>query len=100
MPEVREVTQHTVTLNSNPLYLYAHTGVPVPLPIDSLSKRELHVASKIMEGLTNKAIADQLFISERTVKFHCANIYRKLNITSRTALISACFKTLYQPRGD
>lgn len=100
MSEVREATQPTISLNGNPLYLYAHTGMPVPLPIDALSKRELQVASKIMEGLPNKIIATELFISERTVKFHCANIYRKLNINSRTALIAACFKTLYSPRGD
>lgn len=65
------------------------------LHIDSLSKRELQVAHKIMEGRSNKVIANELFISERTVKFHCANIYKKLNITSRTALIAGCFRTLY-----
>jgi DNA-binding NarL/FixJ family response regulator len=100
MSEIREATQALVNLNSNSLYLYGHAGMPVPLPIDALSKRELQVASKIMEGLPNKIIASELFISERTVKFHCANIYRKLNINSRTALIAACFKTLYSPRGD
>jgi len=67
------------------------------LPIDKLSKRELQVARKIMEGLPNKAIAVQLFISERTVKFHCANIYKKLKISSRTALIASCFRSIYQP---
>jgi len=65
------------------------------LPINCLSKRELQVAHKIMEGCSNKTIAEDLFISERTVKFHCANIYRKLNISSRTALIAGCFRTLY-----
>ena len=67
------------------------------LPIHELSKRELQVAGKIMEGLSNKAIAAELFISERTVKFHCANIYKKLNIRSRTALIASCFRSIYQP---
>ena len=66
------------------------------IPIDCLSKRELQVAHKIMEGRSNKVIASELFISERTVKFHCANIYKKLNITSRTALIAGCFRTLYR----
>ena len=50
------------------------------VPINCLSKRELQVAHKIMEGRSNKVIASELFISERTVKFHCANIYRKLEI--------------------
>ncbi|NDW21006.1 helix-turn-helix domain-containing protein [Alteromonas hispanica] len=66
------------------------------IPINCLSKREMQVVHKIMGGCSNKSIADELFISERTVKFHCANIYRKLNITSRTALIAGCFRTLYR----
>ncbi len=66
------------------------------IPIDCLSKRELQVAHKIMEGRSNKVIAAELFISERTVKFHCANIYKKLNISNRSVLIACCFRTLYQ----
>ena len=66
------------------------------IPMDCLSKRELQVVHKIMEGRSNKVIASELFISERTVKFHCANIYKKLNISSRSALIACCFRTLYQ----
>ena len=62
------------------------------IPIDCLSKRELQVAHKIMEGRSNKVIASELFISERTVKFHCANIY----ISNRSVLIACCFRTLYQ----
>ncbi|BFT31648.1 hypothetical protein D210916BOD24_28240 [Alteromonas sp. D210916BOD_24] len=67
----------------------------VIVPMNCLSKRELQVAHKIMEGHSNKVIASELFISERTVKFHCANIYKKLNISNRTALIANCFRTLY-----
>lgn len=66
------------------------------IPMDCLSKRELQVVHKIMEGRSNKVIASELFISERTVKFHCANIYKKLNISSRSALIACCFRTLYR----
>ncbi|WP_100658669.1 helix-turn-helix domain-containing protein [Alteromonas flava] len=63
--------------------------------LEQLSRRELQVAMKIMEGLPNKLIARELFISERTVKFHCANIYRKLDITNRASLMAAYFKALY-----
>lgn len=55
---------------------------------EPLSKREKQVAAKISEGLSNRSIADQLFISERTVKFHCTNIFKKLAITNRKMLIS------------
>lgn len=63
--------------------------------LEQLSRRELQVAMKIMEGLPNKLIARELFISERTVKFHCANIYRKLDIRNRACLMAAYFKALY-----
>lgn len=53
-----------------------------------LSKREYQVAEKVSEGLSNRSIADQLFISERTVKFHCTNIFRKLAVSNRKMLIS------------
>jgi DNA-binding NarL/FixJ family response regulator len=68
--------------------------------LDLLSKRELQVAQKIIEGLPNKSIANQLFISERTVKFHCANIYRKLEIRNRATLMASFFRQLYQPANE
>ena len=65
-----------------------------------LSKREAQVAEKISQGLTNQSIADQLFISERTVKFHCTNIFKKLAITNRKMLISLFNSpAVYQPLG-
>jgi DNA-binding CsgD family transcriptional regulator len=51
-----------------------------------LSRRETQVANKVCEGLSNRSIADQLFISERTVKFHCTNIFRKLAVRNRKML--------------
>ena len=63
--------------------------------IQTLSKREKQIAMKILEGLPNKIIAAELFISERTVKFHCANIYRKLSINNRTTLIAIYYKDFY-----
>ncbi|MBD3587069.1 helix-turn-helix transcriptional regulator [Salinimonas sp. HHU 13199] len=65
------------------------------LCLSVLSKRELQVAQKILEGLPNKTIAARLFISERTVKFHCANIYRKLEIRNRAALMAQYFHQFY-----
>ncbi|RDV24178.1 DNA-binding response regulator [Alteromonas aestuariivivens] len=65
--------------------------------VAQLSKRELQVTHKILEGLPNKSIANQLFISERTVKFHCANIYRKLEIRNRASLMAVYFRHLYEP---
>jgi DNA-binding NarL/FixJ family response regulator len=52
-----------------------------------ITAREQQIINKILDGLPNKKIADELFISERTVKFHCSNIYRKLNTSGRATLI-------------
>ena len=41
----------------------------------------------IAQGLTNKEIASQLFISEQTVKTHVNSIFKKLNVTRRTQLV-------------
>jgi DNA-binding NarL/FixJ family response regulator len=57
-----------------------------------LSNREQQIAQKILEGLPNKLIASELFISERTVKFHCHNIYKKLSIRNRHALIAGYYQ--------
>jgi len=62
--------------------------------IEILSNREKQIALKIMDGLPNKLIACDLFISERTVKFHCANIYRKLDIRNRHALVAKYYREL------
>ena len=94
MKEVREPRK--AIINAMPIYTMAHTNPALTHAISSLSRREIEVATKLLEGLPNKKIAVEVFISERTVKFHCANIYKKLNINSRTALIAACFKTFYQ----
>ena len=67
--------------------------------IKILSNREKQIAMKIMDGLPNKLIACDLFISERTVKFHCANIYRKLDIRNRHALVAQYYRELIGKTG-
>ncbi|PAJ72104.1 hypothetical protein CJF42_23060 [Pseudoalteromonas sp. NBT06-2] len=51
--------------------------------VNLLSVREKEVFEQIQKGYTNPEIAKQLFISEKTIKFHCTNIYRKLCINGR-----------------
>ncbi len=52
--------------------------------LDELSKRELEVLQQIAEGISNAAIAEKLFISEKTVKSHVSNILSKLHLADRT----------------
>jgi DNA-binding NarL/FixJ family response regulator len=57
-------------------------------PYESLTTRELEVLRLLARGMRNKEIASRLFVSERTVNFHLANIYQKLNVSGRTEALS------------
>ncbi len=52
--------------------------------IDSLTRRELEVLVQVASGNFNKEIANSLDISERTVKNHISNIFKKINVSDRT----------------
>lgn len=51
---------------------------------NNLTEREAEVLTYIAEGMSNKQISAKLFISEKTVKNHISNIFKKLNISDRT----------------
>ena len=55
---------------------------------EPLSGRELEILSLMAEGLSNKEIADRLFVSEKTVKWHDTNIYGKLGVSRRTQAVA------------
>lgn len=52
-----------------------------------LTPRESEILRLLERGARNKEIAAQLWISEGTVKFHLANLYQKLNVTTRTQAV-------------
>ncbi|SDZ56334.1 response regulator transcription factor [Herbiconiux ginsengi] len=58
-------------------------------PKISLSGREIQVLELVAAGRSNTEVAEELFVSETTVKSHLAHIFSKLNVTSRTAAVSA-----------
>jgi DNA-binding CsgD family transcriptional regulator len=54
--------------------------------VEQLTSQESQVAGLAAEGYTNRQIAENLFISPKTVEYHLKKAYRKLNVTSRTQL--------------
>ncbi|WP_052460603.1 response regulator transcription factor [Microbacterium gorillae] len=60
-----------------------HTPLVATTPIVELTDRERQVLRHVQQGLTNAQIANRMFISPNTVKFHVANILRRLGVASR-----------------
>ncbi|CAA9275554.1 MAG: hypothetical protein AVDCRST_MAG76-3656 [uncultured Acidimicrobiales bacterium] len=59
---------------------------PVPPALADLTAAELRVAVAVGRGLSNRAAADELFLSVKTVDHHLQRIYRKLDLRSRAEL--------------
>lgn len=76
-PLVRQVYELAMT---------AISRTPDVDPLQSLTKRERQVAIAVSKGNSNRLIADDFDISERTVKAHLTNIFKKLQIKDRVAL--------------
>lgn len=65
-------------------------SIPLADPLAQLSGRERTVTFAVARGLSNKEVAGELFISLKTVDAHLQQIYRKLDIRSRTQLAALC----------
>ncbi len=59
---------------------------------NNLTSREIEVLKLIAEGMINKEIAKNLYISEKTVKNHISNIFKKLDVNDRTQAAIYAFK--------
>jgi DNA-binding NarL/FixJ family response regulator len=80
---VRAAATGGLTLSPGAAVLFARGGEH-PL----LSDREIQVLRLLAEGMTNRAIAKSLFLTEATVKSHLVRIFRKLDTDSRSATIA------------
>ena len=54
--------------------------------IDSLTERELQVVRLVVDRKTNREIAAELFLSQKTVETHLRNIFRKIDVSTRVEL--------------
>ncbi|RMG15091.1 MAG: DNA-binding response regulator [Cyanobacteria bacterium J055] len=65
-----------------------------------LTPAEVRVFWEVIQGFTNKQIANRLFVSPRTVQTHLSHILTKLNLENRAQLIRFAFEKGYQPPAE
>jgi DNA-binding NarL/FixJ family response regulator len=65
-----------------------------------LSARELEVLEAVARGLTNRAVAAELFLSDQTVKRHLRRIFRKLGVANRTEAARTAYRLGLQAATD
>ena len=75
----------------------ARGGLGAQQNIETLTDRERDVLTLLAKGMTNKDIAQTLFLSVRTVEAHLRNIYGKLNVASRTEAVLWAVQHGFEP---
>ena len=76
---IRQVAEETV------YYPAPSAAAPPVKDTADLTERERTILAAVMRGLSNKAISQEFWVTEQTVKFHLSNVYRKLGVPNRTA---------------
>ena len=75
---VREVVR------GNVFHAFARPSQPARTGLHELTARELEILRLVASGSSNRRIAQRLWVTEQTVKFHLSNVYRKLGVANRT----------------
>jgi ATP/maltotriose-dependent transcriptional regulator MalT len=90
----RETIRETVVVKEVLVPAAAPATVPAPFSPDAsrqqnlgITARELEILTLVARGLSNREIATQLFVSENTVKTHCARAFDKLGAARRTQAV-------------
>ena len=83
---VREVVR------GNVFHAFARRSISEPQAVHELTARELEILRLVASGNSNRRIAQRLWVTEQTVKFHLSNVYRKLGVANRTEASHVAFQ--------
>ncbi len=84
---VEEAAEYALSEEVAPAPVSPPVGRETDEPLtDSLTAREREVAAMVAQGLSNRQIAQELYLSERTIENHVSKILRKLELASRTEI--------------
>ena len=79
LPWVERARSELAATGENP-------GAREPTAVEQLTPQELQIALAVSEGRTNRQVAEVLFLSPKTIEYHLRNVFRKLDVQSRTEL--------------
>lgn len=63
----------------------------------ALTPQEGQIVDLLIQGLSNRQIADRLYLSEHTIEWHLRHAYDKIGVRTRTQLLARLFQELYLP---
>ncbi len=82
------IAQEILKQISTSVITAAKDGKSLDSEVALLTNRETEILDLVAQGMSNKEIAEQLFVSKYTVESHIKHIYRKLSVTKRTKAVS------------
>jgi len=85
---IRDASKGQSMISSTAAQALVHASLHTPPPGDNLTGKEDQVLNLLVEGKTNNEIAEELFLSPGTVRFHVSNILSKLGVSNRTEAVS------------
>ena len=88
----------SVTRRMIEVYLDRPPAAPAPAVLDALTPREREILVLLARGLSNAEIAEQLFVSETTVKTHVARVLMKLGLRDRVQAVIFAYENDVVPR--
>lgn len=89
---IRTAFQGQQVLSPEVAKVLVNAATRPPEPQYRLTERELEVLRQLVQGLNNREIAERLFVSRSTVKYHISSILSKLNVSNRSEAIALALK--------